>query len=377
MKKHKWIAAACVLLAVAAIAMGVILFLQKEKARREYNEYCEARIDSEKQWILKNRTPDGAILTFYSQEKDSTDEKRYMNPYFACIAARGLLRGEATEEEIAAVKEYLSWYAARIEEDGSISDYDYVRQQTGDFRWQARQDADSVDSYAALFLILAAEYEETTGDTAFLSEISEPIIRVTNKLLDLQQPNGLMAVSDKNPVQYTMDNAEVNLALRKMAVLCQKNPEFAGALPRLKDALQYQTTAISTLLWDHAAGEYLVGLDGQGKALRVEDSTKIYPYWSAQLFLQLFEFVGDGAERGYTLYERFCAEIPWTDLGFRRNASSSYWCALLCCAAQNKDGVRAREYLAAYDSTLGQGRAYPYYCAESGWMILALEYMKY
>lgn len=374
MKRNGWRRPVWGMLAAAMVLAGAGIVAQSERLRKENNDYYESRIRQEKQWIMENSTPDGAILTYYTSagEDGARGDTRYMNPYFACTAARGLLRGEATAQERRTVKAYLCWHADHLAPDGSIFDYDYLPGTAGP-RWQSRKTADSVDSYAALYLILAAEYYHFTGDAAFLQEQSGAIAAAADRLLKLQQANGLMTVSDRNLTCYTMDNAEVNLALKMTAELAREVPPLAELLPRVEEALVRNTAAINSLLWDKENEEYAVGLDAQGNALKASDREKIYPYWSAQIFPQLFAC--EEADSGG--YDKLCRSVAWTSLGFRGDSSSSYWCALLCSAAQNKDKERVRAYLAAYDSALGEGRAYPYYCAESGWAILAFDLMKY
>ena len=366
MTKRKRVIAVCCLIAAALAAAGAGYYMH---LRKENNEYFDARIQGEKRYILDNRTPDGAILTYYS-DKPEQDGKRYMNPYFACIAARGLLQGEVTREQDTAVRAYLSWHSAHLEQDGGMSDYDYDGKNA---KWSSRNDADSTDSYAALYLILVSEYYGKTRDKEFIREIGGKISLAAGKMLEMQQPDGLMAMSDAHPVRYTMDNAEVNLALRKLAALYKAVPELQGDAEKISAALDRNTKAIAALLREKDSGEYLVGLDKKGAAHKETDRNRVYPFWTAQLFPQLFG-ITDGAK---ALYDSFCESVSWTDMSFRRDDSSSYWCALLCAAAQNKDRARVDEYLAAYDKALGDMRGYPYYCAESGWAITAYELMKY
>ena len=86
---------------------------ERQNLRKEINarqKWLETVLAGEKKWILENQGPEGE---FYMNGSKAGD----VNPYFACMAALGLLAETKncliTETEKKAVNRYLDWHTGR------------------------------------------------------------------------------------------------------------------------------------------------------------------------------------------------------------------------------------------------------------------------
>lgn len=377
MKKFKTILFICIIIVigvVSSIAIGRVI------AIKDNNDYYEICIQAEKDRIMKNQSVDGAIYTYYdnNQERSGIYTKA-VNPYFACIAARGLLTGNAKEEHISAVRKYIDWHIRHLEMDGSIKDYQ-LSYQGETLIGEEQEKPDSEDSYCALFLILLEEYYEKTKDKEYMNSISGYVDIIAKKLIENQLDNGLTVNSQESGLAYLMDNVEVSQALYKYEKLYfevyEKRVDMTISDDNIKNAYQKNKISIEELLWNSKAEEYLVGIDKKGNILGVNDYSKIYPYWSAQLYPQVFGYTSGSENRGKEVYQRFCQEVDWTELEFRKEKSSSYWCMLAYVAALNGDRNRAEEYFEALEKSIDEKLNTGFYIGESGFLIQAYEKMK-
>lgn len=381
-------------LLIIGCCLAAVFFFAYQTARieriRKLSEPYMLRIEEEKQFILKNQCPEGAIL-LYSRE--TAEEKGIMNPYFACLAARGLLAGTASDRDLQAVERYIDWHVGHLNEEdenapgGSGSIYDYQMQiQDGKNLWESKEAYDSVDSYAAVFLVLVSEYLEKGGDNTRLPEWKEGILSVTDTLLGCCN-GGLSQVSVKNETRYLMDNVEVNRALRDLEGLLgavaeqEEAPEEKERIRLLqkeaKETLMGNSSQMEALLWDGASGCYLAGLDGSLEPLHYEDTKALYPIGTAQIYPIVFGFLEEESEKAQSLYEKFCQDYHWEDLSYRKGKKAgSYWGLLSFMGAKMGDFSRVDRYLEESRAALiKEGRDYPYHTAESGWIALACEEM--
>ena len=102
----------------------VFMFAYYQNLRKEISvrqEWLETVLTREKKWILENQGPEGEIYMNGSKAGD-------VNPYFACMAALGLLAETKncpiTETEKKAVGRYLDWHTGiLLETDGKMGIY--------------------------------------------------------------------------------------------------------------------------------------------------------------------------------------------------------------------------------------------------------------
>lgn len=129
------------------------------------------------------------------------------NPYLNNILSISLLDDNSHAGEIGA---YIQWYCDRLNYPdkhgvtGSMYDY-YI---SGDGRETAGRSYDSVDSYAATFLIMAERYYSVTGDAALLKKNWTKIKDVAFIISFLQDKDGLVKALPSSDNKYLMDNCE-------------------------------------------------------------------------------------------------------------------------------------------------------------------------
>lgn len=385
MRKKSWekgaIVLACFLLTVGFCGWQI----KKQERIRQQSEPYLVRMEEEKRWILENQWQDGAIFLYEVKE---AGKERVVNPYFACIAARGLLAGEASAKELDAVERYLSWHVAHLQEadenspsgKGTIEDYHLVMRGQ-EAVWEADGGYDSVDSYAALFLILTEEYMEEGGSRECLAAWKEDILTVMDVLAGCSQ-DGLSKVSVANETRYLMDNAEVNQALRDSVKLLKRlarQEKDKGEKRRLRERgermasqAEQNSARIEALLWKEEEGRYETGLDKKMKPLRYADENGFYPNGVAQIFPMVYGLLEPDGDRAKLLYENFCRKHQWQGLEHRKKGEAFFWSMSVYEAACMGDFSRVDAYLAASGAALGEeGRDYPFHTAESGWIALA------
>jgi hypothetical protein len=149
-----------------------------------------------------------------------------VNPYFGNYAALGLL-AEGSSASVAAAARWLDWVHAHLNTaptaDGgryTIDDYAIVQGAEVD-----RHSYDSVDSYAATTLMVAAQLWQR-GDSATKAGVvdrMEALERVADLLgpapTGVRKTSGLTQATFTYNVAYLMDNAEVASGLRDFAAL--------------------------------------------------------------------------------------------------------------------------------------------------------------
>lgn len=323
-------------------------------------EWLADMLYTEKEWILSNQGADGA---FYMNGEKAGN----INPYFACLAAIGLLEGIAdgkesivgaadfgdsklheTETDVqAAVFRYLDWHTALLISTGG---------EMGSYRKDGEtlvrtQDADSVDAYLGVYLELMGRYVQ-----AFPGEVL-PENWKTGSLLALEQlerlmPDGVAQVSEENKAQYFMDNVEVWKGLLEF----EKGME-AQAARALRQQLQ---GCIPEVFWNEETQTWrvLAGDDGF-------DRLDFYPDGIAQVYPLIYGFPEDGAAGGY---QRFCEQFSWQSVSDAERPSDFLWTMTGMAAAKTGDWERLETFLKNYQREFALSREYPLYTAEAGWI---------
>lgn len=176
-------------------------------------------ITADANWILGNRSADGAI---------TTGGPRYdkVVPYQANFAAMGLARATRTTGNKAFVDaawRWLQWYAGKAmtidpmdPNKGSGIVYDYEREGGS---WKTRYQLDSSDSYAGTFLIAAREAFLASGDIQKLRNLAQGIDKALDAIEYTEEPDGLHLAKPGWPFKYTMDEAETHDGLLAAAEL--------------------------------------------------------------------------------------------------------------------------------------------------------------
>ena len=144
-------------LLVIALLAGIFAVAPAAIDRDDIVQLCDEVIEIELPRLQGFQLPGGAI-TMYDIRSGGRSK---LTPYFSCSAALGLLAGGDVE----AAGRYIQWHFDHLERNGTIFDYT-IEVEGGGVTETPAYDFDSVDSYAALFLILLDEYTKAGGDRA-------------------------------------------------------------------------------------------------------------------------------------------------------------------------------------------------------------------
>ena len=334
-------------------------------------------------YILANQLPSGAI-------KDNTETNSRITPYFASIACRALLK-KPTIENLAAVKKYLIWYMSKlngttnpntggIEVPGSVYDY-FAPGETTNGKY------DSVDSYAALFLILMKEFSElspanqewakgyATQLNLIGSAMEKCVDNAGNSIPTTFSPDdndGLSIDSYVHGAKYTMDNSEVNEGFKAMLWL-QKNVLGGSQTAYFTTLLDGNTNAMESQLW---RGTMYNWNDNGSTGATISKWTTFYPDATCQLFPGLFNVINPLSPRANLLYSSFNFYYPAWSAG--TIYSGGYpWAIISYAAAILNDKVRVDQYINHILSiNRGGTQKELWYDAEAAYVILAADKMK-
>ena len=378
-KVWKW---AIVVVLLAAVA-GAFLFWNNHRQQwllqaQQYRELARA----EKDWILQCQMEDGLIL-YREWDPDFETEEQTVVPYFSSIAALGLLSGTVTEEQVQGALAYQTWYLDHLNDeqqdpvDGRGTMFDYLVTRSGaQVSIQSTGRFDSVDSYAALFLLVADRYADVVSP-AFAHERAEDLLVVVDVLLRTLDSNGLACTKTEYPVQYLMDNCEVYAGLRAAADLLEQIEPDGARLKRTVEAADALLEAMERFLWDSQQNQYYTGIFEE-RVLKTHAWEEFYPDGVSQLFPMCFGILEPASDRSAQLYNAFCAAWDWETMDVqRREINQFYWCLMAYAAALQEDEPRLQLYLQNYQAVLQrEGRQYPLYTGDSGWMALACSQME-
>lgn len=389
-RTRRLLAAFALLAALLAACVGAVVWADGARdardARLEDAAFYDGVVESEQRYLLECQSGNGALL--YTPVRDG--EARVV-PYFSSIGVLGLLEGgpaETRPDRLAAVEGYLSWYGSHLEDGsndgmpaGSIADYDYVLA-SGAAVDESASSPDSVDSYAATYVLAMAAYCEAGGDVAFATEREDDARQVVEALLSTLGPRGLSSVSPSNGTSYLMDNVEVLAALRAVPRLVDRvwgSPEsgadggqWADIARQCEDAASTLETALEAELWDEDAQRWRVGVDSSsGEGIDWKGWTDFYPSAVAQIAPAAWDDLPSAAasDRDEALYEAFCEAWEWERFEHVDSGAASFcWSMTAYVAAKLGDEERARAYLEEYVERTGENdHGWPLYVADAAW----------
>ncbi len=334
-------------------------------------------------YILSNQMPSGAI-------KDNAESNSRICPYFASIACRALLK-KPTSENVAAVKKYLIWYMSKLNSNinpktggpevaGSVYDY-YAPGETTNGTY------DSVDSYAALFLLLMKEFAELSpanqdwakGYATQLNLIGSALEKCVDNAANnvpagfsTDDNDGLSIDSYVHGAKYTMDNSEVNAGFKAMIWL-QTNVLGGSQAAHFKSLLDGNTSAMESQLW---RGTMYNWYDNGSAGATFSKWTTFYPDATCQLYPAMFSVIDPQSPRANLLYSSFNFYYPaWS---FGTIYSGGYpWAIVTYAAAIINDKARVDQYI-NHILNLNRGGTQKalWYDAEAAYVILAADKMK-
>lgn len=341
-------------------------------------------ITNQVQYLAALQMPSGAL-------KDNEASNSRICGYFANIACRALLK-KPTAANIAIVKKYMAWYISKLngstnpvtgkpEVPGSMYDY-YAPGETTNGTY------DSVDSYAATFLSLAKELAELSAtEKAWVATYSTQLTLIGSameKCIDNAANNvpttfgtddndGLSVDSYVHGAKYTMDNAEVNEALKAMVWL-QTNLLGGSKTAHFQALLQANTNAVESQLWRGTM--YNWNDNGSTGGTSISKWTAFYADATCQLYPGMLGVIDPLAERANRLYTTFNKYYPGWSTGIVYSGAYP-WAVISYAAAVINDKTRVDEYIRHILSLNKAGKQKNYwYSAEAAFVILAANRMK-
>jgi hypothetical protein len=322
----------------------------------------EQNITVTKTWLQTQILSDGAIL----------DTSSHINPYFANLAALGMLKGDQTR--ISQVKAWITWYINHFNWPDYNGIYGTVYNYTVDGTAEtSTRDYDSADSYAATFLSLTWALWETgeSGAQAFIKGIGEYDFNVAgNVITNLQQSTGLVYAKPNDQIEFTIDNSEDYRGLMDLAdLMVVAWGDTNGSNWYIAHATELQN-GIQSVLYDSGLKLYYTSA---GAA--VTNLAKWYPDSVAQLFPITNGVIAASSGQAKSLYSQFNGAWPaWNKLSF--NIQDPFpWGLVSYAAVLMGDMPRANTYITTIEHKYqGMGFPWPWYCAEAGWYIRTSAY---
>ncbi|MCP5051739.1 MAG: hypothetical protein GY940_31525, partial [bacterium] len=168
--------------------------------------------------------PDGhPAIVILAEYRDTNKPDNRVVPYFVSLMALDLLK-RSPSDYLGYIKPYLNWYLDHLNYPdkygltGSIYDYRIY----DDGREEPLEDMDSVDSYAALFIMLVNRYFDLTGDWQFIESNRQKLEDIAYLMPYLQRDDGLTVALPETTVKYLMDNCEVLEGVSAFVALTSK-----------------------------------------------------------------------------------------------------------------------------------------------------------
>lgn len=305
-------------------------------------------------------------------------------PYFSTYAAIGLLtRPGAQNEKV--VKAYMDWYISKLngnvnprtgaaEIPGSIYDY-----QISNGEEITSGTYDSVDSYAANFLILAEKLMDISAENeAWLKERSNKLNLVASAMIACIDSPGTKVPEDFSPddndyltvasyvypAKYLMDNCEVNRGL-----LAAKRLQAKGVIT---DSVDYQlyieknAQGIESQLWNNGTYKWI---DQAGSKTNWNN---FYADAVAQLTPVMMGIINANDSRAKNLWDEFNNHYGQWSSGY--NYSDFPWVFICFAAASMGDADRVEEYVKhIYSFTSKNTQKKNWYSSEAGELLIAID----
>jgi hypothetical protein len=315
-------------------------------------------------WLQTQILSDGAIL----------DTSSHINPYFANLAALGMLKGD--QIRISQVKAWITWYINHFNWPDYNGIYGTVYNYTVDGTAEtSNRDYDSADSYAATFLSLTWALWETgeSGAQAFIKGIGEYDFNVVGNIItNLQLNTGLVYAKPNHQIEFTIDNTEDYRGLMDLAdLMVAAWGDTNGSHWYIAHATELQN-GIQSVLYDSGLKLYYTSA---GAAL--PNLAKWYPDSVAQLFPIANGVIAASSVQAKTLYSRFNGAWPdWNKLSF--NIQDLFpWAVVSYAAVLMGDTPRANTYITTIENKYQDvGFPWPWYCAEAGWYLRTNAYFR-
>lgn len=334
-------------------------------------------------WLINTQLSNGALPVYGKEDGDVS-----INPYFSSITTLAILKYSGDESGLESVKNYYDWHFDRLNEDGSIYDYEAIIANKEIVSENSKADYDSADSYAALFLISLWKYIEAGGNKDYIIENQDKIYLIIDLMTSLIDDDGLSKVSHTNGTKYLMDNCEVYAGLNSASMILEKVVlgqygvfsrdywETVKQIVNLRLAGYKMKAAIEIHLWNNNSGCYDVGINSNGSTIVADECDDFYPDAVAQLFPIVFELIKADGQRAQTIYNKFSNEFQWERLShYYDDKTNFYWGISSFCGSIMGDTEKVDEYIQNLHEAEAPDYRYPLYNADAAWVILAWEYL--
>jgi hypothetical protein len=369
---------------VVAIVLISSFFVFQEYKKFSINEnkrldqeilFYKEIVDKEMVWINQLVLSNGAII-----QRPKLDGTATINPYFASITARALLENGQYDD----VKNYLEWHFDHLNSsrddlygvDGTIDDYNALLKSGILLDTISKNEYDSADSYAAMFLILIDEYLHFTDDKDYVLNNMEDINRVIETIYEHMNDN--LSYASKGSFQYyIMDNAEVSHGLS--SAISIYNYLYIDEIGLEQDQLIFY----KELLNKHASHKqeinksFYLPNEGYYKA-EIDDESidwnDFYPDAVGQLFPMIHGVVNPNNSLSVNLYDTFNSYYSWETMGHvTEEHATFYWGRLAYVAALQRDEHRLKTYIVNYERIVMEEHEFPIFNADVAWVVLACE----
>ena len=327
---------------------------------------ARALVLEQAEWTMRAVLPGGAIASYV--------DRRRVDSYLGSFAAWGLARATATTGDTryaAAAWRWAEWYAAHMDGNGFVTDYDVAADLT---TLTSTGGMDSTDAYAGLFVVALDAAATAAPDAERLRRLTPAVGRALDAMNATMMPTGLTGATPQWMVAYLMDQAEVYAGMRAAVAIAERVGDVVLA-DRARRAAEGIRVSVERL-WNPATQSYDWAVHDTG----VRDDTdwsRLYPDALQQVWAVAFGFAT--GDRATALLSRFQAEHPeWST----PTASSlyndgprvtGYWPMTL--TAMRATGGAAAVPAAArsiVDAGRASGYAWPYTTAIAGQVVLGL-----
>ncbi len=235
-----------------------------------------------------------AAIEILSRYEDTDKNIVLLIPYIANLYALDILRLDPSAVNLLLVSDYIQWYLDHLNYPdkfgltGSMYDYNVNRQ----YEEESREDMDSVDSYAATFIMLVQRYLELTGDRSLIQANRSKLEDIIYLVPYLQQDDRLTIALPGHKGKYLMDNCESLGGISAFIQLADSMgwtdiaDYYRSKEPRLREAIESR-------FFNTANNNYDWVIDGNVKT--PSTWTDFYPDAYAQLFPIFYQTVDDAA----------------------------------------------------------------------------------
>ncbi|MGD9676952.1 MAG: hypothetical protein AB7V16_01130 [Vulcanibacillus sp.] len=350
-------------------------------------DFYEGMVESEQEWLVSLQQSNGALA--FTEVENGTIS---IVPYFSSITAIALLQKSLNVEYVDEVKAYFDWHFARLNnvKSDKTGTAGTIYNCTADVvngvvvSEYNNQGYDSVDSYAALYLMVLWNYYEQTGDAEYLIQHFSQIMAVIGAMNATIDNDGLSYYKPNGDVKYLMDNSEVYQGVLSAIKLLEQVflPHFGKETKEYCEVEQVithfheinskQALAFDTILWNDTEQRYEIGLNKEGTILNFNSWKNFYPDAVAQLFPIIFGVIDSDSTRAIKLYDTFGENFEWQSMEhYNKGYIDFYWGLTAYCGALMHDEEKVYAYLNYYKNNVSPNHDYPAYNADGAWVVLA------